>query len=708
MDEGGDQTYENYNNKLTQAGNDQLKLDRLKDEAEHKFNTVASVTEGKINGLPDGEDKNNLVRKWQQMLNGPADDKTITKVKEIDAEVTAVINKIDRERELPSLKQYIDMLLDGNAIKNNANEFYNNAIKPNSTATGKDVRDVIGQITIELKRLNREAQTYITNKLAGDTSGTKETLIAELNGHVLSQADIKAKKARADEIFNTKKEEVLVFAEKLSEQNKQNTIDKVNGTSDGSVQPAASIERLEQILAQAKTLKQQEDDAQKGPIRSDAQSIVEKFTNSSLSSQWNAKGKEWNRKLRDQNLSLDEIKRIKDEAESTLNKLKAEAITEANSISNSSEKQRILNLINNGSAGNYYDNSAEDYETYKTNAINIVQKERADRETQKANARAMIAKLQGDGYNQDKLTKELDEATTQQQYDAIEERARQVIANKRTQVQGKVTGNPKITRQEERDRLGQRIQDAQTITDLNTIEHDIDNYSYVGDPIRDAKEEAINRMKQKGESTVAGAPSSSSSSSSSIYKLTQEQIETFSARVRNATSVDEVNRIEKEYIETTFFDTRRIVTLKQQIGQYVTPKVANDSDKFVAWYNYFKNTLENETSIKQLGRNFVQYVNDNAIGGATSENHRQELLKEWHKWAQEPGVEWAKGLVLNSTTLSWDDKYRLIDKLVLIHSLFDFTDWLNEAHKADNNIPSSIPTSSTIRFFDGYNWTEIQ
>ncbi|MGZ9414632.1 hypothetical protein [Mycoplasma sp. 5370] len=148
--------------------------------------------------------------------------------------------------------------------------------------------------------------------------------------------------------------------------------------------------------------------------------------------------------------------------------------------------------------------------------------------------------------------------------------------------------------------------------------------------------------------------------------------------------------------------------MKQQIGQYVTPKVANDSDKFVAWYNYFKNTLENETSIKQLGRNFVQYVNSNAIGGATSETHRQELLKEWHKWAQEPGVEWAKGLVLNSTTLSWDDKYRLIDKLVLIHSLFDFTDWLNEAHKADNNIPSSIPTSSTIRFFDGYNWTEIQ
>ncbi|MGZ9432538.1 hypothetical protein [Mycoplasma sp. 613B] len=705
MDEGNDQTYDRYNTKLTEAGNNQLKLDRLKDEAEHKFNTVASVTKGKINGLPEGEDKNNLVRKWQQMLNGPADDKTITKVKEIDAEVTAVINKIDRERELPSLKEYIDMLQDGNAIKNNANQFYKNAIKPDSTATGKDVRDVKVQITTKLERLNREAQTYITDKLAGDTSGTKETLIAELNGHVLSQANIESKKAQADEIFNTKKEEVLVFAEKLSEQNKQNTIDKVKGTPDGSVQPAASIERLEQILAQAKTLKQQEDEAQKGPIRSAAQAIVEKFTNSSLSSPWNAKGKEWNRKLKDQNLSLDEIKRIKDEAESTLNKLKAEAITEANSISNSFEKQRILNLINNGSAGNYYDNSAEDYETYKTNAINIVQKERADRETQKANARAMIAKLQGDGYNQDKLTKELDEATTQQQYDEIEERARQVIENKRTQVQGKVTGNPKITRQDERDRLGQRIQAAQTIADLNAIEHDVDNYSYVDDPIRDAKEETITRMTQKGQSSVEGAPSSSSSS---IYKLTQEQIETFNVRVRNATSVDEVNRIEKEYIETVFFDTRRIVTLKQQIGQYVTPKVANDTNKFVAWYNYFKNTLENETSIKTLGRNFVQYVNSNAIGGATSETHRQELLKEWHKWAQEPGVEWAKGLVLNSTTLSWDDKYRLIDKLVLIHSLFDFTDWLNEAHKADNNIPSSIPTSSTIRFFDGYNWTEIQ
>ncbi|MGZ9432063.1 hypothetical protein, partial [Mycoplasma sp. CB776] len=635
-----------------------------------------------INNLPNDAEKKPFITELGTKGTLKETNNTVGKLKGIKQRAETALSQYNQEKEF-ALRE-LAKLKDGNSLKTTESKIINGE----NSSTGQ-IREAKGRITDALIRLRDEAKTYISDKFGNETPNLKTELSNQLNSPNITEQNIEDIKQRADEAFN-KVTELNLIKEKLTQTAHIEAINTAKAN-------ARTVQDIQNAIDEANRKLTEEENAKRQDYINQANPFVDKFTNASFTNWDQQYGKIWRKELDNPNTPIARIKQIKDLAEGMYNKLKTEALQANREIPDSaSTKTTNLNKINDPTS------SMLDIENAKNQAVDLRDKERERLESQKSNARAMIIKLEGDAYNKEKLTKELDEATTQEQYDQIEERARQIIAYKKVQVQGKVTGNPKITRQDERDRLGQRIKDAQTIENLNTIEHEVDNYSYVGDPIRDAKEEAIQRMKQKGESTVAGAPSSSSS----IYILTQEQIETFSARVRNATSVDEVNRIEKEYIQTTFFDTRRIVTLKQQIGNYVTPKVSNDSNKFTNWYNYFKNTLENETSIKQLGRNFVQYVNTNAIGGSTSENHRQDLLREWHKWAQEPGVEWAKGLVLNSN-LDWNKKYELIDKLVLIYSLFDLTDWLQVAHNADNNIPNSIPQNSTIRFYDGHNWTEI-
>ncbi|WP_436358352.1 hypothetical protein ACR34G_02310 [Mycoplasma sp. 480] len=707
MDEGNDQTYDRYNTKLTEAGNNQLKLDRLKDEAEHKFNTVASVTEGKINGLPDGEDKNNLVRKWQQMLNGPADDKTITKVKEIDAEVTAVINKIDRERELPSLKQYIDMLLDGNAIKNNANEFYNNAIKPNSTATGKDVRDVKGQITNELERLNREAQTYITNKLAGDTSGTKETLIAELNGHVLSQADIKAKKARADEIFNTKKEEVLVFAEKLSEQNKQNTIDKVNGTSDGSVQPAASIERLEQILAQAKTLKQEEDETKIQPAYNAANNFIKKIKMSLQDSKGNFDYTYYNKgvaleqrlKRAKSEQNLEELQHIKEDAEKIWNPIKDEVIAQALNIQNSIKREERINQINNA----YNISELTQQINYTKNDVTNENKQYA---ALRQPARDAIAKLNGDEADKDRLTKLLDSTIDSSEIERIKNEAEKIFNDKLIAVKAKIT-NKNDYSQDQKTAKYNELNSKTDIEGIISVEKAVDSYNPTNVPLTNEKQAIIDRMYTQG----ITPPSGSSSSSSSVisYALRPQEIETYINRVKEASTIEEANAIELEYALNSVFDTRRLTHLKNKVTSDINAKLS--SNQVDNWRSYWRTDILPAPSINELGKKYVNYRQNNNIGkpgNQSSEEFRKDLLRDWHKWAQEPAIEWAKGLVKQSTNMTIERKYTALNELSQVTSLFDFTDWLSKNHPYDNIIPNSLPQNTNIRFYDGQNYTELK
>ncbi|MGZ9413387.1 hypothetical protein [Mycoplasma sp. Z386] len=706
MDEGNDQTYDRYNTKLTEAGNNQLKLDRLKDEAEHKFNTVASVTEGKINGLPDGEDKNNLVRKWQQMLNGPADDKTITKVKEIDAEVTAVINKIDRERELPSLKQYIDMLQDGNAIKNNANEFYNNAIKPNSTATGKDVRDVKGQITNELERLNREAQTYITNKLAGDTSGTKETLIAELDRHVLSQADIKTKKTQADEIFNTKKEEVLLYAEKLSDANKNTITEKVNGNSDGSVQPAESIERLNQILAQAKTLKQQEDQAKIQPAYDAANDSVNKIKVSVQDSERNFDYTYYNKgvaleqrlKRAKSEKNLEELQHIKEDAEKIWNPIKDEAIAQALNIQNATTRESRINEINNA----YDINALKQQMNYIKNDVTTENNQYA---ALRQPARDAIAKLNGDEADKDRLTKLLDSTIDSSEIERIKTEAEKIFNDKLIAVKAKIT-NKNDYSQDQKTAKYNELNSKTDIEGIISVEKAVDSYNSTNDPLTNEKQAIIDRMYTQG----ITPPSGSSSSSSVIsYALRPQEIETYINRVKEASTIQDANAIELEYALNSVFDTRRLTHLKNKVTNDINAKLS--SNQVDNWRSYWRTDILPAPSINELGKKYVNYRQNNNIGkpeNQSSEEFRKDLLRDWHKWAQEPAIEWAKGLVKQSTNMTIERKYTALNELSQVTSLFDFTDWLSKNHSYDNIIPNSLPQNTNIRFYDGQNYTELK
>ncbi|MGZ9428909.1 hypothetical protein [Mycoplasma sp. 1012] len=688
------QTYTTWSDRLTNAGSNQNLLDSTALEADRKFADVSLVVEHQINALADSAFKTQITSEWQDWKRNSSLDanreteRTVTKIYEFRDKIEAENQKIrQREQKKESALRELNKLKDGNSVKITESGIIND---PNSSED--QIRAAKGRITDELTRLRDEATTYITTKFGNETPNLKTELSNQLNSLNLTEQNIEDIKQRTDEAFN-KVTELNLIKEKLTETDHINAINNAKAN-------ATTVQDIQNAIDEANRNLNQEQNAEKKSIKNqlisandDGTGLVDKFIQSYGEYEYIQKGNNWAKEINNENTSLDRLRQIKEEAELIINKLKTEALNANLEIPDSSNAKRgNLNRINDTRA------SLANLKSAKDQAVSLRDQERKRLESQKSNARAEIAKLEGDGYNKDKLTKELDEATQQSQYDAIQEKARQIIEAKKVQVQGKITSNNKMP-QDEKTSFGTRVRNASTIEQLIQIEKEADNYVFVEDPLASIKRDATNRISIKAQSTPAGAPSSSSS-----YKLTLEQAEEYNDRIRKATTPEQIKTIEEEFIRTTFFENRRIVTLKQAVANYITPQVGNDTNKFKAWIDYFKNTLENETSIRELGKKFVQYAN---IGGNQSETHRQDLLREWHKWAQEPGIEWAKGLLLNSN-ITFDQKYNLIDQLLLIHSLFDLTDWLKVANRVDSNIPSTIPISSNIRFYDGHNWTEIQ
>ncbi|MGZ9414638.1 hypothetical protein [Mycoplasma sp. 5370] len=693
LNEGGNQTKANYDNRLSnlkannQATLTEQELDTLLSDITNAYDTIFDSAQTAINNLPNKTEKQPFITELGTKGTLKETNNRVGKLKGIKQRAETALSQYNQEKEF-ALRE-LAKLKDGNSLKTTESKIINGE----NSSTGQ-IREAKVRITGALITLRDEAKTYISDKFGNETPNLKTELSNQLNSPNLTEQNIEDIKQRTDEAFN-KVTELNLIKDKLTETDHINEINnaKANATTVQDIQNA--INEANKLLAKEEST---EKDKIKGELlKKDQSGLVDRFVNSYGKYEFIKKGVDWKNEINNPNTSLQRLEKIKDEAQLIINSFKTEALQANREIPDSAPaKTANLNKINDPSS------SIKDIEDAKNQAVGLRTTERERLESQKSNARAEIAKLEGDGYNKDKLTKELDEATQQSQYDAIQEKARQIIEAKKVQVQGKITSNNKMP-QDEKTSFGTRVRNASTIQELIQIENEADNYVFVEDPLASIKRDATNRISTKAQSTPAGAPSSSSSS----YKLTLEQAEEYNDRIRKATTPEQIKAIEEEFIRTTFFENRRIVTLKQAVANYITPQVGNDTNKFKAWIDYFKNTLENETSIRELGKKFVQYANTNNIGGNQSEAHRQDLLREWHKWAQEPGIEWAKGLLLNSN-IKFDQKYNLIDQLLLVHSLFDLTDWLKVANRVDSNIPSTIPTSSNIRFYDGHNWTEIQ
>ncbi|MGZ9432535.1 hypothetical protein [Mycoplasma sp. 613B] len=694
LNEGGNQTKANYDNRLSnlkannQATLTEQELDTLLSDITIAYDNIFDSVQTAINNLPNDAEKKPFITELGTKGTLKKTNSTVGKLKGIKQRAETALSQYNQEKEF-ALRE-LAKLKDGNSLKTTESKIING-----ENSSTRQIGEAKDRITDALIILRDEAKTYISNKFSNETPNLKTELSNQLNSPNLTEQNIEDIKQRADEAFN-KVTELNLIKEKLTQSNHINAINTAKAN-------ATTVQDIQNAINEANRNLNQEQNAEKKSIKNqlisandDGTGLVDKFIQSYGAYEYIQKGNNWAKEINNENTSLDRLRQIKEEAELIINKLKTEALNANFEIPDSSNAKRgNLNRINDTRA------SLADLKFAKDQAVGLRTTERERLESQKSNARAEIAKLEGDGYNKDKLTKELNEATQQSQYDAIQEKARQVIEAKKVQVQGKITSNNKMP-QDEKTSFGTRVRNASTIEQLIQIENEADNYVFVEDPLASTKRDATNRISTKAQSTPAGAPSSSSS-----YKLTLEQAEEYNDRIRKATTPEQIKTIEEEFIRTTFFENRRIVTLKQAVANYITPQVGNDTNKFKAWIDYFKNTLENETSIRELGKKFVQYANTNNIGGNQSEAHRQDLLREWHKWAQEPGIEWAKGLLLNSN-ITFDQKYNLIDQLLLVHSLFDLTDWLKVANRVDSNIPSTIPTSSNIRFYDGHNWTEIQ
>ncbi|WP_436358357.1 hypothetical protein ACR34G_02335 [Mycoplasma sp. 480] len=206
-------------------------------------------------------------------------------------------------------------------------------------------------------------------------------------------------------------------------------------------------------------------------------------------------------------------------------------------------------------------------------------------------------------------------------------------------------------------------------------------------------------------------PSGSSSSSSSVisYALRPQEIETYINRVKEASTIEEANAIELEYALNSVFDTRRLTHLKNKVTSDINAKLS--SNQVDNWRSYWRTDILPAPSINELGKKYVNYRQNNNIGkpgNQSSEEFRKDLLRDWHKWAQEPAIEWAKGLVKQSTNMTIERKYTALNELSQVTSLFDFTDWLSKNHPYDNIIPNSLPQNTNIRFYDGQNYTELK
>ncbi|WP_458573274.1 hypothetical protein [Mycoplasma sp. 613B] len=566
------------------------------------------------------------------------------------------------------------------------------------------ILEIKGQITNELKRLNREAQTYITNKLAGDTSGTKETLITELNRHVLSQADIEVKKAQADEIFNAKKTEVLLYAEKLSDANKNTITENVNRNSDGSVQPAESIERLNQILAQAKTLKQKEDQPKIQTAYDAANDSVNKIkmsvqnSDGSFDYTYYNKGVALEQRLKraKSEKNLEELQHIKEDAEKIWNPIKDEAIAQALNIQNSIKREERINQINNA----YNISELKQQMNYIKNDVTTENNQYA---ALRQPARDAIAKLNGDEADKDRLTKLLDSTIDSSEIERIKTEAEKIFNDKLIAVKAKIT-NKNDYSQDQKTAKYNELNSKTDIEGIISVEKAVDSYNSTNDPLTNEKQAIIDRMYTQGIT-----PPSGSSSSVISYALRPQEIETYINRVKEASTIQDANAIELEYALNSVFDTRRLTHLKNKVTNDINAKLS--SNQVDNWRSYWRTDILPAPSINELGKKYVNYRQNNNIGkpeNQSSEEFRKDLLRDWHKWAQEPAIEWAKGLVKQSTNMTIERKYTALNELSQVTSLFDFTDWLSKNHSYDNIIPNSLPQNTNIRFYDGQNYTELK
>ncbi|MGZ9429042.1 hypothetical protein [Mycoplasma sp. 1012] len=241
-----------------------------------------------------------------------------------------------------------------------------------------------------------------------------------------------------------------------------------------------------------------------------------------------------------------------------------------------------------------------------------------------------------------------------------------------------------------------------------STKQELETYLAQFDNTRDIeREKIINRIRSKGQSQPTGASSSSSSS----YALSERTINSYIDRVKYASTLDDAKKVEDEYIRSTWFDTRRLITLKNKVYSTVSGIIGqNNQNELNKWLQYSAQNINKKILISEVGRNYINYRQTNNLGNHSNKSaneFRIELLKEWHNWAQEPAVLWLKNLIANSQTISIEKKYELLDGLLRITSLFDFTEALRNAHNSDNNIPNSIPENTNIRFYDGQNYTEI-
>ncbi len=527
------------NNNDLDTTSKQIELDKLRKEAEK-----AIVAE-------KGSDK--LIEKQKEILNSRIESSNLTEDEK--TEEKAKVASID---SLESLKEKEDALT---KVLDNQN--------------AKDIREAEKAIDEEIKKQNTEnseasllkdKKEVIKNLIQSNpnlSDAQKQDMISNIE-EASTLNEFADEKAKVDKIIEheNKKSKASEVAKKLEELSKQ--AQSILGDQIGS--KGLANKRIEDL---------------KNSINSS--NLPESKKNELISSLDNINSSEDN--------AIEQIdnQKAKINKELELQAVKDEALSVANRLNDSEEKQKLINDINNG--------TVENIEAAKQAAQDAKKKAEEKLTTALNEAKGSITRLVGAEEEMTKLNSELVNASTEEQRDAIKAKAEELINNKLDEA--KAEANKLDETNPKKAELLKKIADAEA--------NKTSNFKTFNDLLKEAQaEESKEEEKRKAKQELESA--------TNIPEAERAQL---AKDLESATDTDEVISKKDEIIKKKeFTDTRKTAS-------DLVSEIQNEAKKAE-----LKAALDNATTKEQadeIRANALDYKNKEAANKAKSDELKARI-----------------------------------------------------------------------------------
>ncbi|MGZ9431826.1 hypothetical protein, partial [Mycoplasma sp. CB776] len=239
LDEGGNETYANYHGRLTQAGDNQDRLDALGIAATAKFTQIRDDVEYSINNMANSPQKEQITNEWKALKASWQSDVTKQTVAEINKIKTKVENANARQSAINDARTEINKLKDGDEKTRLLGVIDNSSsILDRINQAKKDAQDLLSTSV--------DNATSAVDKLEGHAD--HNALNTRLNNNRNSQTELENIITEANTKFDTKKKEVSDILKQLSDSNPKKA--EINGKLNNA-SLTTNVTKIEELKRQA-------------------------------------------------------------------------------------------------------------------------------------------------------------------------------------------------------------------------------------------------------------------------------------------------------------------------------------------------------------------------------------------------------------------------------------------------------------------------